>query len=218
MEGWITIHRKIKEHWIWDDATYLKAWIAILLTVNHENNKVLIEGELIECKRGQSLLSLNGWAKCFGKRWTIQRVRTFLKLLKDDAMIEVEGLRKTTRVTVCNYDTYQINQQTNNRQITRSQQGDNKEITTNNNEEQGIKNEKKKKYAEFVSMLEIDYNKLISEHGIENTTTFINSLNVYKGSTGKRYKSDYMTILNWVIDKAKKEGKYIRQAEKQMMV
>lgn len=218
MEGWITIHRKIKEHWIWDDATYLKAWIAILLTVNHENNKVLIEGELIECKRGQSLLSLNGWAKCFGKRWTIQRVRTFLKLLKDDTMIEVEGLRKTTRVTVCNYDTYQINQQTNNRQITRSQQGDNKEITTNNNEEQGIKNEKKKKYAEFVSMLEIDYNKLVSEHGIENTTTFINSLNVYKGSTGKRYKSDYMTILNWVIDKAKKEGKYIRQAEKQMMV
>ena len=26
-------------------------------------------------------------------------------------------------------------------------------------------------------------------------------LNLYKGSTGKTYKSDYMTILNWVTDK-----------------
>jgi hypothetical protein len=138
MEGWITIHRKIKEHWIWDDAVYLKAWLAILLTVNHEDNKVLIEGELIECKRGQSLLSLTGWSKCLGKKWTIQRVRTFFNLLKKDKMIEVEGLRKTTRVTICNYDTYQIKQQTNNKEITRRQQGD-------NNKQEGltiIKNEK----------------------------------------------------------------------------
>jgi hypothetical protein len=138
MEGWIKIHRQIKENWIWDNPLYLKAWIGILLTVNHEDNKVLIEGELIECKRGQSLLSLFGWSKLFGKTWTIQRVRTFFRLLKNDAMIEVEGLRKTTRVTVCNYDTYQEQQQTNNKEITDKQQGD-------NNKQEGlrrIKNEK----------------------------------------------------------------------------
>jgi hypothetical protein len=33
-------------------------------------------------------------------------------------------------------------------------------------------------------------------------------MNNYKGATGKKYKSDYLAILNWVIDKVKKEGKY----------
>ena len=139
MEGWIKIHRQIREHWIWDDPMYLKAWIGILISVNHEDRKVLIEGELIECNRGQSLLSLTGWSKLFGKKWTIQRVRTFFELLKRDQMIITEGLRKTTRVTVCKYDEYQIEQQTKNKQRTKRQQPDNNQITTNKNE----KNEKK---------------------------------------------------------------------------
>jgi hypothetical protein len=145
MEGWIKIHRRIKEHWIWDNEIYLKAWIGILLSVNHEDKKVLIQGELIECKRGQSLLSLAGWAKCFGKKWTIQRIRTFFELLKIDAMIETEGLRKTTRLTVCNYDSYQLLQQASNNQTTSKQQASNNQTTTNKNEEEGIKNEKNEK-------------------------------------------------------------------------
>ena len=70
------------------------------------------------------------------------------------------------------------------------------------------KKEKKSKYAEFVSLLQSEYGKLILEHGEENTKTLITILNNYKGSSGKKYKSDYLTILSWVIDKAKKEGKY----------
>jgi hypothetical protein len=68
---------------------------------------------------------------------------------------------------------------------------------------------KKFKYSEFVSMTDEDYQKLISEHGEKNTNIFIEILNNYKGSSGKKYKSDYLTILNWVIDDAKKKGKYI---------
>lgn len=145
MDGWIKLHRQIKEHWIWEDPAYLKAWLGILLTVNYENKKVLIQGELIECNRGQSLLSLAGWAKLFGKKWTIQRVRTFLELLKRNEMITTEGLRKTTRLTVCNFDSYQFEQQTDNTQITRRQQTDNTQITTNKKEKERIKKEKNEK-------------------------------------------------------------------------
>jgi hypothetical protein len=142
MSGWIKIYRDIREHWIWDDPIYLKAWIGILLTVNHEEKKVLIQGQLIECKRGQSVLSLSGWVKCFGKKWTMQKVRTFFELLKQDQMIVTEGLQKTTRLTVCKYDDYQFTQQANNKQTTSKQQANNKQITTNKNKEEGIKNEK----------------------------------------------------------------------------
>lgn len=156
MEGWIKIHRQIKEHWIWDDPVYLKAWLGILLTVNHEDKKILIQGELIECKRGQSILSLAGWVKCFGKKWTMQRIRTFFELLKRDQMIITEGLRKTTRLTVCNYDNYQFEQQAKNKQRTSRQHPDNILTTTNKNEEELIKNEKNEKKFIAPALLEVE--------------------------------------------------------------
>lgn len=130
MEGWIKLHRKITTHWIWDNSDYLKAWIHILISVNIEEKDVLIFGELLKCGRGQSLNSLQTWAKLFGKNWSIQRVRTFFDLLKHDQMINTEGLHKTTRLTVCNYDSYQIIQQAKNRQKTTKEQADNRQITT----------------------------------------------------------------------------------------
>ncbi len=71
------------------------------------------------------------------------------------------------------------------------------------------KEEKKINYAQFVSMTKKEYEKLISDHNEKNTLKFIEILNNYKGANGKKYKSDYLAILNWVIEKTKKEGKYI---------
>ena len=130
MAGWIKIHRTINKHWIFTDAERFRAWMIILLTVNFEPKKQMIEGELISCDRGQSIISLNTWASKFGNKWTVQKVRTFFNLLKKDEMIHTEGLRKTTRLTVCNYDSYQDEQQADNKQITQRQHRDNKQITT----------------------------------------------------------------------------------------
>lgn len=141
MSGWIKLHRQIRNHWVFKNANYFKAWVVIISEVNHKSTKVVIEGELIECKRGQSINSLATWVKILGDDWTIQKLRTFLKLLEKDEMINTEGLRKTTRLTVCNYESYQSEQQGDNKQTTNRQQGDNKEITTNKN----VKKEKNEK-------------------------------------------------------------------------
>ena len=128
--SWIKITRGIQKHWVYQNPLYLKAWITILLNVNFKDSKTLIETDLIECKRGESIHSLNTWSKLLGKGWTIQKVRTFFKLLEKDQMIITKGLRKTTRLSVCNYDTYQNEQQTANRQLTDSQQAANRQLTT----------------------------------------------------------------------------------------
>lgn len=132
MEGWISLHRKIQEHWIWENPVYLKGWIAILMHVNHADTKVLINSQLVDCRRGQSLLSVDNWCDILGKRWTRQKVRTFFELLKKDSMINTENLRKTTRLTVCNYDKYQNWQPSNNHHATITQPSNNPQITTNN--------------------------------------------------------------------------------------
>lgn len=107
MSGWIKLHKAIKDHWIFENPEYLKAWLQILIEVNYEPKTSIIQGQQIFCDRGQKIYSMESWAKIFGKKWTRKRARCFFELLKKDGMIRTEGLSKTTRVTVCNYETYQ---------------------------------------------------------------------------------------------------------------
>ena len=37
MTGWIKIHRKIIDHWIWADSKRFKWWLDILLLTNHSD-------------------------------------------------------------------------------------------------------------------------------------------------------------------------------------
>jgi hypothetical protein len=107
MSGWIKIHRQIYTHWIFQDAERLRAWLIILGHVNFKEEKVALGNDLLVCKRGESLMSLDSWAKLFGKNWNKSKVRRFLNLLKNDSMIELKNEQITTRLTVCNYDNYQ---------------------------------------------------------------------------------------------------------------
>jgi len=142
VEGFITLSRGIREHWIYQKPEYYRAWSDMLFCVNFKDNKVMIDGEILECKRGQSVMSLDSWAKEFGKGWTKQRVRTFFKLLSSDSMIVSEGLRKTTRLTICNYNTYQLGQHTDDTEKTQRQHTGNTDSTPI---EEGNKEKKGKK-------------------------------------------------------------------------
>lgn len=104
LTGYIKIYRSLRNHWIWKDPEKLKWWLDILLEVNHKDQKVSIGFELFDCKRGQSLHSRLEWAK----RWKVDKstVQRFFKLLQDDNMITTENLRKTIRLTVCKYVSY----------------------------------------------------------------------------------------------------------------
>ena len=59
---------------------------------------------------------------------------------------------------------------------------------------------KKYKYADYVSLTRDEYAKLCAEYSEEHTKGMIDILNNYKGSKGKKYKSDYLTIRGWVKD------------------
>ena len=66
--------------------------------------------------------------------------------------------------------------------------------------------ETKKQYAEYVSMKPEEYEKLIETFGKDGTEERIENLNLYKGSKGVKYKSDYMTILGWERKNKKQQG------------
>jgi len=140
MEGWIKIHRGIKDHWIWKSDHRLKWWLDILLTVNHADSKILIKGKLIECKRGQSVRSLETWAK----DWNVTKktVKEFFELLQKDSMLLYESIQISTRITVCNYDNYQDVVNVKETKGKRKVNGEETDTTPKQEGEEGIKNEK----------------------------------------------------------------------------
>jgi len=55
----------------------------------------------------------------------------------------------------------------------------------------------KQKYLDFVMLTDDEHKKLIEKIGQTETERYIERLNNYIGSKGKKYKSHYHTILNW---------------------
>jgi hypothetical protein len=58
-------------------------------------------------------------------------------------------------------------------------------------------NNKKKEFSPSVYLTTIEYDKLIERFGEKKTKDKIENLSLYKQSKGKKYASDYATILNW---------------------
>lgn len=60
-------------------------------------------------------------------------------------------------------------------------------------------------WAENVTMTNDEHDKLLAAHGPADTARLIEILDNYKGSTGKRYRSDYRAILSWCTDRLEEE-------------
>lgn len=54
-------------------------------------------------------------------------------------------------------------------------------------------------------MTDVEYRKLLEEFGERDVGWMVDKLNAYKGSTGKKYKSDYLALQNWVVGELKRE-------------
>jgi len=134
-KGWISVHRELQEHWLWKEKrefSKLEAWFDILLTVNHSEQKVMIKNTLFIVKRGDSIKSLDTWANRWN--WNKSKVRRFLNLLQNDSMIVTKNEHKTTRITVCKYDSYQDARNADETQVKRKRNADETQMTPNNND------------------------------------------------------------------------------------
>lgn len=105
MAGWIKVHRDITRHWIFQDAEKFKWWMDLLIMASYEDDKLLIGDSLVSLKRGQLNISLSFLATRWGR--SKEKILNFLKLLESDRMIERRSDRKSTTITICNYESYQ---------------------------------------------------------------------------------------------------------------
>lgn len=196
-KGFIKLHRKIQQHWIYDEKrkfSKFEAWLDLLMMASHKDNKFVLGNELVEVKKGSFITSelklMERWD------WGKAKLRAFLEMLEKDGMIVKKSDRKKTIINICNYCIYH-DYETESRPQADYEQTDNGLITDTIKNVKNVKNDKKNKYAEFVSLNLEEYKKLLEQFEEQGTAERIERLNLYKGSTGKKYKSDYLTILNW---------------------
>ena len=195
----------------------------MILEANHADGAVNIGMQLIECKRGQSIRSLQGWSK----RWGVSKstVRSFFDLLKNDSMLRTENITVTTRITILNYDDYQTlphakqTQRKRKPNATQTQADPNNNDNNDNNEKKNIytseKSEKEKEFDRFNEWIDKnipylrkirdqitfdEYKRLTEKYNGEQIRKILTDMANYKKAP-TQYTSVNLTFQKW----AKKE-------------
>jgi hypothetical protein len=135
--GFIIIHRKITENWLWLSEPFSKAhaWLDLLLLANHTEGSFFIRGVKIIVKRGVVARSEETLAERW--RWSRNKVRSFIKLLENEQQIKQHRSNVLNTIEIINYDLYQkLNNKKDNKKTTEGQQKDtnNEELINDNND------------------------------------------------------------------------------------
>ena len=112
MEGWISLYRKIQEHWLWKQKrkfSQFEAWLSLLFKASYKDKKIHFDGEIIDIKAGELITSELKLANEWG--WSRNTVRAFLKKLEATTMCTRYCTTKYTSLTIVNWATYQFMQQ-----------------------------------------------------------------------------------------------------------
>ena len=126
--GFITLHRKIKDSAIWSDSQAVHLWVHLLLKANHADNSFILNGKLITVKRGQTITGRR--RLCDETGIPESKIQRLLKLFETLRMIEQQANNKNRLISITNYHSYQSGeQQANNRRTTGEQL-----VNTNNND------------------------------------------------------------------------------------
>lgn len=106
-KGWIKLHRKVLDSWIWQDKPFDKAraWIDLLLLAMHHDKGLLMDGDLITIQRGSFMTSIVKLSERWG--WSRNKVTRYLKLLENEQMLYTKRTPKGTLITIAKYEDYQ---------------------------------------------------------------------------------------------------------------
>lgn len=108
-KGYAPIWRSIRESKIWIDPEPFdrrSAWVDLILSVNHEQNEIIVRGQVQVIKPGQMWTSITKLAKRW--HWSKNRVQRYFKLLKALEMVTLDGTASGTLLTLVNYDNFAL--------------------------------------------------------------------------------------------------------------
>jgi len=149
MAGFIKLHRELIKKPIWLNSTpeQKSILIAILLSVNFVGKEWEWNGEKYKVLPGQMITSLDTIKRKCGKGISIQNVRTSLKRFEKLEFLTNKPTKTGRLIIIINWDSYQIKQndanKDTNKDLTKTSQRPNKDLTPNKKVEKVKKVENK---------------------------------------------------------------------------
>ena len=126
MKGYIKLHRRILD-WEWyKDSNTKNIFIHLLLNACYDNCRFM--GKSVS--KGEYITSLSRISSDLNI--PIRQVRTAIKKLKQTGEIDTQTTNRYTKVTICNYESYQIEETRKKPKATRKRQTDDTQTTSIN--------------------------------------------------------------------------------------
>ena len=196
--GWISLHRKIINNWVWSNKpfAYGQAWIHLLLSANHEDKEIIFENKVITVRRGSFITSILKLSDVFG--WDRRKTSRFLKTLEQQKMVTTNSTTHGTTITIVNYELFQSLCTTNGAtdSTTHGTTGV-QQLPTNNNDNN---DNKKKKGVRFVPPTITEVEEYCREKGYNiKASNFVDFYEAKGWMMGKNKMKDWKAaVRTWV--------------------
>lgn len=108
MSGWIAISRDLFAHDFFarEPMSEREAWVWMIARAAWKDTRHRIGGEMVDVPRGSFFCTLRELQQAWG--WgSDKRVRSFLKRLENERMVDASTDAKKTQITICNYEQFQ---------------------------------------------------------------------------------------------------------------
>lgn len=128
--GWIKLHRKLKDKGYYRKSHYVHIWVHLLLGANHEQKEFMWNGQIVMVKTGQLITGRKELSEQTGIPEST--VEDILKLLEREHQIQQHKTPKFRLITIVKWGEYQnSDSKSNNRATTGRHKQELKELKEN---------------------------------------------------------------------------------------
>lgn len=170
--GFAPVYRSLSDHplWLGEPFTRGQAWVDLLMLVNYKDSRIMIDGAMVDVKKGQHVTSVAKLAERWG--WSRTKVMSYFELLKAEQMMDWKSDNKKTVITLTNYDFWNsddleenANQQVNGTVVDIRKTSERHQKDTNNkdNKDNNDKKDKKISIVHSQTSLLTDLEKQVEE-------------------------------------------------------
>jgi len=185
--GWIKLHRKLLSSDMYQSLNSKQRDILItcLLLANHQDKEWAWGSNIFKCEPGQFVTSLESLANKCASDVTVRNIRTTLVKLEKWEFLTNKSTKTGRLITVLNWHKYQGFNTPTDKQVTKTRQRGDKDLTTNKN----VKNDK-----EF--NINFVHNKNIErwQHKAEQLVGFLDGGEDKKSSIFKCCKENFRAV------------------------
>lgn len=112
-QGWIKLHRKVCNSFVWTNSDQLKLWLLILMKASHDDHRFLFNGKQVDVSSGQLVTGRDALAFEFNDgvsrdhRVVARTLWRWVKQFEKEKMLSIKSTAQYSVITVINYGLYQ---------------------------------------------------------------------------------------------------------------